>query len=66
MTGLTINDAKLTLKSVIVSGLSKNAHLTGMRAGRQTDILIKDVIDELLNPQTIWAVRMLVCKNTKR
>ncbi len=52
-------DARATLESSIISGLSKNAHLTGARAD-VAHIQVRDLIDEIFHPSVIWAVRQYI------
>lgn len=50
------SDARATLESNIISGLSKNAHLTGAKIS-VAHIQVRDLIDEIFHPSVIWAVR---------
>jgi len=48
-------DARATLESSIISGLSKSAHLTRARAD-VAHIQVRDLLDEIFHPSVIWAV----------
>ena len=50
------SDARATLESSIISGLSKRAHLTGVTVDK-AHILVTDLIEEIFhNPSVNWAV----------
>jgi hypothetical protein len=43
-------DAVATLRSAVLDGLTKRAHLTGLRAGRESDMMLADIVETLLEP----------------
>jgi hypothetical protein len=51
-----MSDAKATVESSIIGGLSKRAHKTGMRMGPVSEMLIEDLRDELFDSSVRWAV----------
>jgi hypothetical protein len=50
-------DFEATLRFAVLNGLSKRAHLTGLRASPEMDMVIQDVIEELFVPHLRWAVK---------
>jgi len=51
-----MSNAKATIESSIIAGLSKRAHITGASI-RHADIQVADILDEMFHPSVVWAVR---------
>lgn len=51
-----MSDAKATLESAIISGLSERAHITKLNADK-TEILVEDIISAIFAPHFRWAIK---------
>ena len=49
------SDARATLESSIITGLSKRANLTGLTIDK-ADVLVPDLIEAIFHPSVRWAV----------
>ncbi len=55
---MTPEDAKSTIRFAIRHAIAGTAHLTGLRAGETTEVLIDAIFEEITSPSIAWAWRM--------
>ncbi len=51
-----MSNAKKTIESSIMTGLSKNAHITKASA-QHSELQVGDIMNALFHPSTRWAVK---------
>jgi hypothetical protein len=51
-----MTDAKATVRSAVIEGITKHCLETGLRMGATTDLLIEDLIKAVFDKPVRWAV----------
>lgn len=52
-------DAIETLRFAVLLAVAKRAHLTGLRAGPETDMIVSDIMETLSDRSIRWAFRAI-------
>ncbi len=55
----TIDDARATVRTAIISALATTCEQTGIRAGAASDVLVDEILRELEDISTRWALAIL-------
>ena len=48
-----------TLRFAVLLAVTKRAHLTGLRAGPETDMIVSDIVETLTDRSLGWALRVV-------
>jgi hypothetical protein len=52
-------DAIETLRFAVLLAVTKRAHLTGLRAGPETEMIVSDIVETVTDRSIGWALRAI-------